>query len=225
MREVLKGQLRGTTDECHNRGGHFLTLKAAAVTLWKTYCLPTDMVHQVLMAVESTTRENKGGCMSPKKKRWWVEKARESNSSAFSPLPVGYPRPADLPRSERIARCRNRSRKCGKAREGSGRIFLYQVQLPGKPLVRIGAHMLRYTITTVEVDMMALQAEAYRKVHEACASNLIPPAIANDGKGKTRPNGIACSGDSGISSPKKLMLHPAPTRLISSDTPAAYIHT
>ena len=35
-------------DECHIRGGHFLTLKAAAVTLWKTQRLPFEIVYQVL---------------------------------------------------------------------------------------------------------------------------------------------------------------------------------
>ena len=65
-----------------------------------------------------------------------------------------------------------------------------QVQLPGNQLVRVGAHMPRYTITTVEIDITFLQAEAYQKVHEACTSNLIPPAVANDGQEKTRPIGI-----------------------------------
>ena len=75
MREVLKGQLRGTTDECHIKGGPFRTLKMAAVTLRKTPRLPIEMVHQVLMAVEPTTRGNKGSCMSPEEKRLWVETA------------------------------------------------------------------------------------------------------------------------------------------------------
>ena len=40
------------TPECHIRGGHFLTLKAAAVTLWNTQRLPFEMIYQVLMAIE-----------------------------------------------------------------------------------------------------------------------------------------------------------------------------
>ena len=55
------------------RGGHFLTLKATAVIIWKTQRLPFEMVHQVLMAIEPTTKGNKEGGMSPiKNVRGWA---------------------------------------------------------------------------------------------------------------------------------------------------------
>ncbi|KAK0513179.1 hypothetical protein JMJ35_004165 [Cladonia borealis] len=47
------------------------------------------------------------------------------------------------------------------------RVIASQVQLSGKQVVRVGAHMPRYTITTIELAMTALQAQAYYKVHEA----------------------------------------------------------
>ena len=52
------------------------------------------------------------------------------------------------------------------------RVMASEVQLPGNQRVPVGVLISTFTITTVKLDMMVLQARAYYKVHEECATNL-----------------------------------------------------
>ena len=55
LRVILKQFPNSDDTNCVVRGGHFILLKAAGVTLWKLQRLPIEIVENILLAIQPTS--------------------------------------------------------------------------------------------------------------------------------------------------------------------------